>query len=302
MAIAGTAVSMCAISAQASSTFYNTYGAGSAVGSNVDGWTHTNGSGNTGALQPWYGPTGSDPRPFDYSGTEAVKNYKGVAALNWAVHLQTASDSAEISVADANTRYGSQAGYVAPDLDTAQGSWVDSAASPGGWGMYSDYALILSDVTRTIRLTPSTVNSALPSNFGISVFTGKNTQLSGGWSHHQGWNTGYIKGDTSPANLAKVSGNNPMGISGLTFLTFVDGSGLGPYGGSYLDFVAQAGQVYTIILGGAAGTAWNTISGNSIANYSLNVAAVPVPAAVWLFTSALAGMGVLGRRKNKTIS
>ncbi|MEQ1531640.1 MAG: hypothetical protein ABL925_20195 [Methylococcales bacterium] len=300
VAIAGTAVSVCAVSAQATSTtYYNTYGAGSALGSNVDGWTHTNGSGNSGALQAWYGPTGTDPRPFDYAGTEALKNYKGAAALNWAVHLDTAADSAEISVADASARYGSQAGFIAPDLDTAQGSWVDSQPNPGGWGMYSDYGLILSDVTRTIRLTPYTENSALPSNFGISVYSGKNNQLSGAWNHHGAWNTGYIKGDNSAANLAKVNGNNPLGITGLNFVGFVDGSGLGPNGGSYLEFQAQAGQVYSVILGGAAGTQWKDLGGNPIAAYKLQVAAVPVPGAVWLFSSAMAGLGVLRKRKAK---
>jgi len=31
--------------------------------------------------------------------------------------------------------------------------------------------------------------------------------------------------------------------------------------------------------------------------YHFEVAAAPIPAAVWLFGSALAGMGVFGRRK-----
>lgn len=300
IALAGTAVSVCALSAQAASTtYYNTFGAGTAIGSNVDGWTHTNGSGNTGALQSWYGSTDADPRPFDFTGTSAIKNYKGVAALNWAVHLGAAGDSAQISVADATTRYGSQAGFIAPDLDTAQGSWVDSATSPGGWGMYSDYGFFLSDVTTTVRLTATTENSLLPSNFGISVYSGKNNQLSGGWSHHQGWNTGYIKGDTSAANLAKVNTNTPLGISGLTFVGFADGSGLGPNGGSYIEFTAQAGQVYSIIMGGSAGTTWNTLGGNPSAAYKLDVStpAVPVPGAVWLFGSAMAGLTAINRRR-----
>jgi hypothetical protein len=32
------------------------------------------------------------------------------------------------------------------------------------------------------------------------------------------------------------------------------------------------------------------------------VAAVPVPAAVWLFGSALAGMGLTGKRRKKSIN
>ncbi len=293
IAIASTAASVFALSAQASTTYYNTFGAGSALGSNVDGWTKTGGSNGAGTLQPWLGSTGSDPRPL---------GYKGVAALNWAVSLNSAGDSAQISAADATTRYGSQAGFVTPDLDTAQGSWVDSAASPGGWGMYSDYGLIKSDVTRTVRLTAYTENSALPSNFGISVFTGKNNQLAGSWNHHGAWNTGYIKGDTTPGNLAKVQVVNPLSITGLNpFVTFADGSGLGPNGGKYVEFTAQAGQIYSVILGGSAGTAWKDLSGNSIANYRLEVSAVPVPGAVWLFGSAMAGMTAMVRRKKASV-
>lgn len=37
-------------------------------------------------------------------------------------------------------------------------------------------------------------------------------------------------------------------------------------------------------------------------NYTLTVSSVPVPAAVWLFGSALAGMGVIGRRKKKAFA
>lgn len=61
-----------------------------------------------------------------------------------------------------------------------------------------------------------------------------------------------------------------------------------------------AGQ-YLIGMGGSCytdGTA--TACGAGTPNFSLainSVSAVPIPAAVWLFGSALAGMGVIGRRK-----
>lgn len=48
---------------------------------------------------------------------------------------------------------------------------------------------------------------------------------------------------------------------------------------------------YSLAVGGLGG-----ISGDKFA-VSAQVSAVPVPAAVWLFGSALAGMGVIGRRK-----
>lgn len=293
LAIAGTTLSLCAIPAHAATTYYNTWNAGnSAVGSATDGWTHTNGTGNSGALQPWYGPAlapgVTDPRPF---------GYKGIAALSWAINLTSAGDAGIISGDDATARYGSTPGYLPPDIDTAKGAWLDAEATPQGWRHQLDFGLIKSDVTTTIRLTPSVVGNAFADNFGISLYKGMNNQLSGSWSHHGSWHSGYIKGDTSAANLAKINGNNPLDITGLQFVTFIDSSGLGPYGGDYLEFTAQAGQVYTVILGGSdGGTSW----GSPLSGYALevsSVSAVPIPAAVWLFGSAIAGMGIFGRRK-----
>jgi hypothetical protein len=292
MAIAGAALSAGASSAFASNTMYNTWDAGLAPGvvsnsaqQTTDGWTHTNGNLNSDALNPWYGTSTLDPRPFGYTGS---------AALSWAVNLTSASDSGIISAADATTRYGSTSGYLAPDVDTAKGAWEDAPATgtPTGWRHAVDFGLIESDVTTTIRLTPSTIDNTFANNFGISLYQGMDTNT-GSWSHHGGWHSGYVAGDTSAANLAKVNGNNPVGTSGLTFLDFMDSSGLGPNGGHYLEFTALAGQVYTVILGGRdGGNSWSSPQ----AGYSLNVTAVPVPGAVWLFGSAFASFAGLCRR------
>ena len=75
--------------------------------------------------------------------------------------------------------------------------------------------------------------------------------------------------------------------------------GYNGFGGSADNFSAPTGFVspildhadYRITL--SSDTMNFSVSGNTI-----TVSAVPVPAAVWLFGSALAGFGVFGRKKN----
>jgi len=276
-ALTGSAMAMSISSANASLTMYNTFT--TTDQNSTDGWTRTGGSAGTGTLQPWVGVTN---RPF---------NFRGPSALSWAIQLNGAGDSGEISTADSLSHYG-----FAAEIDTAQGAWQDESAAKTGWRHQIDFGLIRSDTTQTIRLSASVVGDAFPSLFGISLYEGMDNRLGGGWSHHGGWNAGYVAGDTSATNLAKINTNNPMDITGLKFLDFIDSSGLSPHGGNYLEFTAEAGKIYTVHIGGRAGGSWNGVK----ASYALDVAAVPVPGAVWLFGSAIAGMVGMHRRKKTT--
>ena len=208
--------------------------------------------------------------------------------------MNSTTDSGVISRADAQARYN-----VAADIDTGKGSWVDAATTPTGWRHAVDFGLIQTTVDTDIRLQASVVGQTngtdpFKSNFGISIYEGMDTSAS--WGHHGSWHSGYILGDQSTANLAKINGNNPIGMSGLTFKSFTDGSNLtaNENNQDFIIFHALAGHTYTIILGGSDGG--NTWSGNQ-AGYALSVQAVPVPGAVWLFGSALAGLAGFGRRK-----
>lgn len=276
-ALTGCALALNLSNADASVTMYNTFT--TTDQNSTDGWTRAGGSSGTGALNPWVGVAN---RPF---------NFRGPSALSWAIQLNGLGDSGEISTADSIARYG-----FAAEIDTAQGAWQDESAAKTGWRHQTDFGLIRSDVTQKIRISADVVGDAFPSLFGISLYKGMDNRLAGGWSHHGGWNAGYVAGDTSAANLALVNSNNPIDIPGLVFLDFIDSSGLGPHGGTYLEFEAQANQVYTVLLGGRAGGSWNGVK----AGYALDVAAVPVPGAVWLFGSAMAGLGAIGRRRTKS--
>jgi hypothetical protein len=277
LALAGGCLALVAAAdAEAALTMYNTF---TTTDQNAtDGWTRVSGSANSGALQPWVGVAN---RPF---------NFRGPSALNWAIELNGPGDSGVISTADSVARYA-----FAAEIDTAQGAWQDESAAKTGWRHQTDFGIIRSDTTQTVQLSAEVVGNAFPSLFGISLYEGMDNRLGGGWSHHGGWNAGYVAGDTSAANLARVNANNAMDITGLRFLDFIDSSGLGPHGGNVLEFTAEAGQIYTVLLGGRAGGSWNGVK----AGYALTVSAapVPVPAAAWLFASAVAGIGWAGRRK-----
>lgn len=251
-------------SAASAHVMYNTY---NAYTSNIGTDTDTAGTDGHEASNSasWVG-TAVGTTPFDYAGGWA----------NWAAHLHAAGSSLVVSSQNAHDDYG-----VWADIDTAKGAWNDGLFSQTpestGWGHNTDVGLFKSDVTQTVTLTATNIDASSWQNFGISVFSGMNT---GAYGHHDGWNVGYTAGNTVPATL-----NNPLGMTGLTYLDHTDSSSI--------TFTAQAGQVYSILLGGYSGSDnWGPHSG-----YQLNISSVPVPGAVWLFGSAMAGMIGFGKRK-----
>lgn len=298
MTVAGAAMSAGAAStASASTTMYNTMNRSVPFtvptptngASGTDGWTKTGNQANTGAIRPWYGTAGVTAQPvlpFGYSGNQA---------LNWAAHITAQGDSLTVSQAEANQRFGTGIGAAAfyPDLDTARGAWNDGGPPPAdvgvgsvGWGHNTDFGLFKSDVTTMVTLSPSTVipvGQETWSNFAFTIFTGMDTGA--GFTHHAQWNTDYDSG----VNEAPAQVSNPMGTTGLLYKTHSDSGDI--------TFKADAGVVYSIYLGGFDGLDnWAPHAGYAV---NITTAPVPVPAAVWLFGSALAGMGVIGRRKGK---
>ncbi len=296
-ALAGAALSMGAASTASAHTMYNTAirtGTHPGTGlpnriSGTDGWVY--GSVDNGASYNWNYPTAVGGWVGTGTGVSTALpfGYSGKAHLNWAAELHSAGDSLEISKADALANYGSYISDV--EIDTGAGAWQDGSATPTGWKHQTDIGLIQAaeDMFVTLKLsrvgepsTPGLVND----NFGITVFTGQDTNT-GGYSHHGAWNC------PTCATARPYNANNPFGTVGLNYLTH-DGTVDSLNG---LTFFAEAGQTYSIYLGGAGVGQWS----QNVSDYALSVttSAVPVPAAVWLFGSALAGMGIVGRRKEK---
>jgi hypothetical protein len=285
LAIAGGALSIAAVSnASASTTFYNTFNAyatnmisdeacladGSSCGSATDGWRK--GSGGIPNSGTWATSSGwtSATAPF---GTVAK-------VVNWAAEITNVGDDLTISSQDSHTRYS-----VWADIDTAKGAWYDGTT---GWGHNTDVGLFKSSVTQDVTINVTSLQ--LPgspetwTNFGVSIYKG---MAANNWSHHGQWNNAsnpFTKNNP-------LGGGNTAGQPNLLYL--IHDATVDAING--ITFTAQAGQVYSILLGGnSGGTNYDPHAG-----YSVSLTTVPVPGALWLFGSALAGFVGVSRRKTK---
>ena len=251
-----------------------------AAGGYTDGWVWggpdpANGyaggisGGNPNAAAPgWVGTSGATTTPF---------NYVGAVSLNWGIQLNSATDSGQISNADSLSRYG-----VSANIDTAKGAWYDNGSPTGqGWKHDLDIGLFQSAVTTEVQLDVHGVNLS-DTNYGFTIFQGM-TSNNTGYVHHGAWNQNG-DGTQLPADF---------GFAVSQIVATTDVSGATPVNLNHIQFTAQAGQIYTIMLGGVKSGDWYDTNDG----YVLTVAAVPVPGAIWLFGSALAGFGWFGQRR-----
>jgi hypothetical protein len=235
-------------------------------------------------------------------------SYNGGGIVNWGIQLTGAADSGVISQADSFSRYG-----VYADIDTAKGAWSDAGArGASGWRHNTDYGLFQSTVATDVNLNIQGLTQS-GTNFGYTIFKGVDTSTVA-YAHHGAWNGLNNTQPGAPTATAPnpaynpalpISASNPLTIPGSvpggnTNLSVADIvaysiGGETPSNLNNITFHADAGQVYTIVLGGYRNGAW----GNTADGYVLNVSAVPVPGAVWLFGSAMAGLIGFGRRNVK---
>jgi hypothetical protein len=276
LAITGSALSMAAVSASASTTMYNTFVTNlDPQFLNTDGWIFSDGANNYGfgtdfgaTVVPWVG-TANGERPFGYT---------GASALNWAAHITNVGDSLTISAADAAANYnGAQV-----DIDTDKGAWQQASYPNYGRAFNTDIGLFKSDVTTKVSLTANFLNNPT-TKFGITLFTGMDTGTE--YNHHSFWNR-------QEYNLYTKS--NPFATTGVIYKDQkinVDAS-------NAFEFIAEAGQIYSIYLGGYLGSNYGVANSDY---YQLNIATspVPVPAAAWLFGSGLISLMSHGRKKNR---
>jgi len=232
----------------------------------------------------WVGTSATDKTPL---------GYKGGGTLNWAVQLQ-GGGTAEISNADSIARYG-----VSADIDTAKGAWSDNSINgASGWRHDLDYGLFKSDVSGLVTLSALAVNGTTATstpNIGFTIFKGMDTSA-GSYNHHGAWNStnnaGGLTANSLPGGGTKFGATNAEAIANIVAYSI---GGASPSHLNTISFAAEAGQIYTIALGGYRNGDW----GATLDGYQLNVSQVPVPGAVWLFGSAMAGLMGFGRRHVK---
>lgn len=236
----------------------------------------------------WIGTASQDKTPL---------GYVGGGVLHWALELQ-GGGTAEISNADSITRYG-----VSADIDIAKGAWSDVAQAPNasGWRHDLDYGLFKSDIGGLVTLSALAVNGTGPTstpNIGFTIFKGMDTSTAS-YNHHGAWN-----GNNNATGLTSVSlpgGGTKFGATNAAALANIVAYSVGgatPSNLNDISFTAEAGQIYTVVLGGYRAGGWvDTLDGYKLNVSQAAVNAVPVPGAVWLFGSAIAGF--LGLRRNK---
>jgi hypothetical protein len=323
LAITGTALSFGAVSTASATTtsMYNlSTGGGSDASTNTsfdpasggswagfytgatDGWTNgaigpSVGDG-TGASK-WAGTSGVNNTPFGYTG----------AHLNWGFEITGgAGGTGEISTYDAHNTYG-----VYADIDSAKGAWaaLNTGTNTGGWRHDLDTGLFKTDTSGTVTLSVQGILSPT-AEYGFTVFKGMDAVT--GYNHHGQWNdynntqAGAADGFSSPynnttagtpfspastvASNGAVTAGTPLDPADIVAYSV---GGATPGNLNTISFNAEAGEIYTIFLGGYKLGNW----GDTTDGYELTISQtpVPVPGAVWLFGSALAGFAGVNRRK-----
>lgn len=322
--LAGSALTLLSVEASAT-TMYNTYNAyASNIGTDsdvnyTDGWTYPEGNSPRSPSYGWVGTPG-------WSSTGGTNGGPGGGALpfgltshdvpvaNWAVQLAGPA-TATVSSQNAHDLYG-----IWADIDTTKGAWNDrgqSGSSNSNGTIYNmDVGLFQSTQTQQITMSVSNIDPAGWQNFGINVYSGSNQMLSSSvylhtadtccdsngqpipaytlqdtnladFQHYGYWNRNYRPATDASPNTAPATVDNPFGSHGINYLTHGDQS--------TVSFTAEAGQVYAIILGGYSGEGMYS----NHAGYAVNITSspVPLPGAVVLFATAMAGLIGMGKRK-----
>ncbi|MDD2758900.1 MAG: VPLPA-CTERM sorting domain-containing protein [Methylomonas sp.] len=248
------------------------------LGNDTDGWIYGKGASAKDPLATkakWAGTTGVNHAPLSYTG----------AHLNWAVEITGGKGgSGEISTYDSFDRYG-----IYADVDTAKGAWSDTSETGAqGWHHDLEFGLFKSDTSGTVSLSAEGI---LQSNtaFGFTIFKGMNTN--GSYYHHAPWNAGNNANGLTSASIPTETSFTIADIVAYSV------GGNAPQNLNTISFDAEAGQTYTIVLGGYRSGGWN----ESNDYYRLSVSQVPVPGAAWLFGSALTGFIGVRRRKSRVV-
>jgi len=184
--------------------------------------------------------------------------------------------------------------------------WNGSNNGGLGWGHNSDWYRLQVTATGSLDLRVQATASGVQPAFSLwsTGTSGFDTSIGGAHSYSQIGDNSDWSGVSTP--FVGLANNNAGGCAPLSQCGNSYGPGPGPgaapgvtasigsegafsYAQLFLPNVT-AGSWYLIAVGG---------SGGSGGGYTISAgpAAVPIPAAVWLFGSALAGVGAIGRRR-----
>ncbi|MBD9355590.1 hypothetical protein [Methylomonas albis] len=218
---------------------------------------------NGDAVGPWSDGTNTSPT-----------GYTGHLPATWLDNIQTNNQTDTVSTAGLLA--------AAPSTTLKVESLSNRWNPANSWGNALDFGLITLSSVSNLTITVA-ADASLSSNFkpGFTLFSGWDTSATS--NKHGSWNVAL------PAVPV-----NPRGTTGLTYLgqaSSAVGGGTATY-----TFTNLAAGNYSLWIGGA-GLGTSTTGGQTYVA-TLSTSPVPVPGAVWLFGSAMAGLiGFGGRRK-----
>jgi len=208
-------------------------------------------------------------------------NYTGNLPVTWIANVEALDETFEVSQADAVIE-GAAAGY---NVETKNNKWNPLHS----WGNALDFGLI--DLTVTGDLLIEVKADATQSSLftpGFTLFSGWDTSATS--SKHAAWNVN----PAAPTTL---------GATGLTYVGHASTTTAGGMVSAVFSGLSEGH--YSLWIGGnntgegIGGSTSTGGTGTTNQSYIANITAspVPLPAAVWLFGSAL--MGFLGLQKRK---
>lgn len=207
--------------------------------------------------------------------------YAGTLPITWYAHVHNTGGVA-------NSQTANSADAVAATVPN--GIAVGAKAYKDGttnWGHTADFALFKLEADAEVTISVSSDNSALRPAFGL-------------W---QGWDTGFgsrhgtylSNGALNPMAANPFPGSAGINVVDPNAWAFAATQGTpGAPAAATLTRMLTAG-LYTLAIGGYDGT----VGGQHAYSTTISAAAVPVPAAVWLFGSALAGLVGAQRRRRQ---
>ncbi len=255
----------------------------------TDGWVHGFNSAPNGtdtSVAKWVGTSAQNKTPFGYMGSH----------LNWAIEMTGGNGgSGVISTFDAFDRYG-----VYADIDTAKGAWSDNVSGntgeAGGWRHDLDMGLFRSDVSGKVTLEIKAVIDSNNTDFGFTVFKGQNTN-GGSYLHHGTWNS--TTNNFGVSVLSLPGGNTSFQDSDIVAHSVGDpATNIGS-----IMFDAEAGQVYTIAVGGYRTGSWSETRDGyelTVTQEPVRVPAAQVPMPHWALVMLAIALFGTAIRSTKT--
>ena len=276
-----------------------------------------------GASSTYNGPDGD--YTGSWSGGSAAPVFTGGLPANWYASFDSAGGTANLT-STAAVAAGAQELMVGPKAYRGD----LSGAASSNWGHNSDFGLFHISAASDVTITLSSDNSLIGHTFadnatgGGAWVGGANTAvLAPGFSVWQGWDTGggSRHGAYTHDGDILAFANNPLGTGATVIPGTLTAAGNCNGGGAACAYNTTMGSSssistatlllsnlapgdYTIFLGGYFGATAGPNEAAKHVAYTASIAAapvsaVPIPAAAWLFASALTGLGVIGRRKDR---